>query len=103
VTDRHVTVTAVLTVPPGTEERFLAWIPRIVAATRAEPGCRNYDFHRSLREPHRFVFYENYVDQAAFDAHLQQPYIQEWVAFVEEQGGRFDVEHWRLWTPPPRP
>ena len=93
---KQVTVIAYLTVQPGTEQLFLDRFPAIVAQTRREAGCINYDFHRATTEPHRFVFYENYVDQEAFDAHLRQPYIEEWVAFTGANGGRFDVEHWSM-------
>ncbi len=95
---KQVTVIAYLTVQPGTEQGFLDRFPAIVEKTRTEPGCVNYDFHRSVTEPHRFVFYENYVDQAAFDSHLSQPYIEEWVEYTRVNGGRFDAEHWSMLT-----
>ena len=43
--------------------------PEIVAASRTEPGCLVYIAHRHLEEPRRFMFYEQYVDEAAFSAH----------------------------------
>lgn len=94
----QVTVIAYLTVPAGEEQGFLDRFPAIVQKTREEPGCINYDFHRSMTEPHRFVFYENYVDPAAFEAHLRQPYIEEWVEYTRINGGRFDVEQWSMLT-----
>lgn len=95
---KQITVIAYLTVQPGTEPLFLERFPEIVRQTRVEPGCINYDFHRSATEPYRFVFYENYVDQAAFDLHLGSPYIEEWVEYVRLNGGRFDVERWNMLT-----
>ena len=41
-----------------------------VAPTRAEAGCINYDFHVDAADPCVFVFYENWTDRAALDAHL---------------------------------
>ncbi|GAC1385419.1 MAG: hypothetical protein NVSMB42_04760 [Herpetosiphon sp.] len=93
---KEVTVIAYLTVQPGTEQGFLDRFGAIVAQTRAEPGCINYDFHQHVTDSHRFVFYENYVDQVAFDAHLNQPYIRTWVQYVADNTGHFDVDHWSM-------
>ena len=35
---------------------------------RAEPGCLVYRPHRSAKDPDLFIFYEQYKDDAAFDA-----------------------------------
>jgi quinol monooxygenase YgiN len=35
----------------------------------AEPGCLVYRVHRSTTDPELFLFYEMYVDEAAFEAH----------------------------------
>jgi quinol monooxygenase YgiN len=47
-----------------------------VAPTRAEAGCINYDFHIDAADPCVFVFYENWTDRAALDAHLAMPHLQ---------------------------
>ena len=36
---------------------------------RAEPGCIAYRLHRSAQDPDVFLFYEAYVNDAAFDFH----------------------------------
>lgn len=102
MTSAQVTVIAYLTIPPGTEQGVLDRFGEVVAKTRAEPGCINYDFHQHPAEPFRFVFYENYGDQAAFDAHLTQPYIRTWAEYIDVQGGRFDVEAWTMLSQPSR-
>jgi len=40
---------------------------------KAEPGCLVYRPHRSTKDPDVFVFYEQYKDDAAFDAHRKAP------------------------------
>lgn len=96
----QITVIAYLHVEPGTEQGFLERVPAIVAQTREEPGCLNYDFHQHESDPHRFVFYENYVDRAAFDAHLAQDYIRAWIAYAERHGAYFDVDFWTMVSSP---
>ena len=52
----------------------------LTAHTRAEPGCRMYQVHRSLNEPRRFVIYEQYDNQAALDAHRAAPHFAEYAS-----------------------
>lgn len=47
--------------------------------TRKERGCRRYQGHQSVEDPHRFVFYELYDDQAALDAHRASPHYAKFV------------------------
>jgi quinol monooxygenase YgiN len=56
---------------PGTEDRVLAILTEMSALTRAEPGCLIYQPHRSLDAPGTFFIYERFVDEAAFNAHLE--------------------------------
>lgn len=57
----------------------------IAAATRDargsvenEPGCLRFDIVQDGEDPNRFYFYEVYIDEAAFKAHLQQPHYLRW-------------------------
>lgn len=98
----QLTILGFMTAQPGTEAALLTQIAALVTHTRAEVGCINYDFHQHTTEPHRFVFYENFADQAAFDLHFAQPYTQAWIAFAEALGARFDIQHWKMLTQPVR-
>ena len=63
----------------GTQDAVLAVIPEIVAASRQEPGCLLYLAHRHLEDPRRIMFYEQYVDEAAFQAHVASEHYQRLV------------------------
>ena len=67
--DSTVTVIASLKVKPGMEEEARAALLAAVAPTRAEPGCLAYDLHQSTSDPRSFLFYEQWHDRAALDAH----------------------------------
>lgn len=60
---------AKLTVQEGKEQDFIDAMKDVVPAVRAEPGNNAYIMNRSKENPRLFVFYEEYTDQAAFDAH----------------------------------
>ena len=63
------TFTAKLTVKAGSEQEFERIMRIAVPKVREEPGNHAYIFHRSTQDPRVFMFYEEYDDQAALDAH----------------------------------
>lgn len=63
------TFTAKLTVKAGQEAEFERVMRAAVPKVREEPGNHAYVFHRAAQDPRVFMFYEEYTDQAALDAH----------------------------------
>ena len=63
------TFTAKLTVKAGQEQEFERIMHMAVPKVREEPGNHAYIFHRSTQDSRVFMFYEEYEDQAAMDAH----------------------------------
>ena len=70
------TIIGTLTARPETREELASLLMALVAPTRAEAACINYDFHVDADDPCVFVFYENWTDRAALDAHLAMPHLQ---------------------------
>ena len=71
-----------LVVREGLEEAVAAVMPELVAGSRAERGCVMYLAHRHLEDPRRFMFYEQYVDEAAFHAHSATDHYRRLVTAV---------------------
>src|SRR5260221_8751811 len=46
--------------------------------SRKEPGCLMYIGHQSSEDPRKFMFYEQYKDQAALEAHRGAPYFKQY-------------------------
>ena len=69
------TIIGTVTARPDTRDELATLLQSQVAPTRAEPGCINYDFHSDAADPCVFVFYENWTDRAALDAHLAMPHL----------------------------
>ena len=63
------TFIAKLTVKAGQEAEFERIMRAAVPRVREEPGNHAYIFHRAQENPRVFMFYEEYDDQAALDAH----------------------------------
>lgn len=71
-----------LVVREGAADEVAAVMPELTAASNAEPGCLLYLAHRHLEDPRRFMFYEQYVDEAAFQAHVASEHYQRLVVPV---------------------
>jgi (4S)-4-hydroxy-5-phosphonooxypentane-2,3-dione isomerase len=63
----------------GEEEHVRALLEEIAPQVRAEPGCLMYIAHRSAEDPRTFFLYEQYIDEAAYQAHRETEHFQELV------------------------
>ena len=70
------TILGTVTARPETRDELHQLLMAQVAPTRAEAGCINYDYHGDAADPCAFVFYENWINKAALDAHLAMPHLQ---------------------------
>jgi quinol monooxygenase YgiN len=48
---------------------------QMVAPSRAEPGCINYDLHQLADSPAGFVIYENWASPEALELHFNTPHF----------------------------
>jgi quinol monooxygenase YgiN len=83
MTENQVTVVALFTAKPGMEETVRQAIEAVIAPTRAEPGCMNYDLHQSSEDPSIFMLYENWNSKKDLDDHLAMPYLKDLAAKAE--------------------
>ncbi len=71
-----VTVVAQIKAKPGKEAEVRRELMSLVAPSRRDPGCLNYDLHQAADNPALFMFHENWTSQALLDQHLQKPDLQ---------------------------
>ena len=69
-------VCAYYTTKPDTADQVVALLQEMAPLTLAEPGCRAYAINQSVDDPTKILFYEQYVDEAAFDAHVASPHME---------------------------
>ena len=79
-----ITVTATFQARPGKEVQLRAALIGLLAPTRKEVGCVNYDLHQSPEDSAKFLFHENWTNKAALDAHLQSAHVKALLPRVEE-------------------
>jgi quinol monooxygenase YgiN len=96
------TVVAKIRAAKGKGDALAALLTEQVAVVRAaEPGCLVYRPHRSTSDPDLFIFYEQYQDAAAFDAHRAAPHLAAYRERREREGlieGPVEVEIYRSLT-----
>lgn len=63
---------------PGHIDEALEFFQRLSEESRKESGVLMYQVHRHPSEPSHFFIYEQYADQAAFDAHRTTPHFQRY-------------------------
>jgi quinol monooxygenase YgiN len=68
-----------MVVKPGTEEKCKEYIRVLHEHSRKEPGCVMYVGHQSTENPRKFLFYEQYKDRSALDAHRNASYFKQYV------------------------
>lgn len=93
----QVTVIARIKAKAGMEEEVKREVTALVAPTRAEAGCINYDLHVSKQDQSLLILYENWVSQKALDAHLAMPYLEAFKAkAVDLLAEPLDITLWEM-------
>jgi quinol monooxygenase YgiN len=78
------TVIAHIRAKAGQESRVRQILQGLLAPTRAEVGCINYDLHQSQTDPALFVFYENWESEGRLEAHARSAHIQSFRRLADE-------------------
>lgn len=55
----------------GRDDEVAALLAEMTPHAMSEPGCALYIANRSTDDPRRFLLYEQYHDEAAFQAHTE--------------------------------
>jgi quinol monooxygenase YgiN len=73
-----IVVVGTFRLPVETLDAARAAMARVIAASRAEPGCRAYAYAEDLIEPGLLRVNEAWDSRAALDAHLAMPHMAQW-------------------------
>lgn len=78
-----IVLAAKLTGKPERKDDILRLVAIVAPPSRAETGCLTYNFYE---EPgsNRFLFFEEWADQAALDAHFQTPHFNDFIKAIPE-------------------
>ena len=68
-----------------------AELEKLVAPTRAEAGCLQYDLHRDDEDPAHFLFFENWESRELWQAHMAAPHLAAYLEAVDGEVADFTV------------
>lgn len=84
-------ITATVIVKPEHRQALLEVFRGLVVASRNEPGNIRYDLHQDMDNDNRFVFFENWQNQAAVDAHGATAHFQHFLQAIEGKTEALEV------------
>jgi|SRR5438067_9603959 len=64
------------TIKDGELEEVLTALRPLVEASRQEPGCLMYQAHRDPDKPNVVFLYEQYDDEASYEAHAESEHFK---------------------------
>lgn len=64
-------------------ELVKAELSKLIATTRGEKGCRQYDLHQDNDNPAHFLFYENWESRELWQTHMNAPHLAAYMAATE--------------------
>ncbi|MFC6633183.1 putative quinol monooxygenase [Microbulbifer taiwanensis] len=92
--EKVLTLVAFIRAKTGMEEELGRRLRALVAPTREEPGCIDYQLHRSNDDPALWMLYENWRSRRDLDLHFETPYLRDFLGsskalLAEEMDSRF--------------
>jgi quinol monooxygenase YgiN len=76
VSDYGMMIIAKVSVKPDKVKAFTEAAKDIIAKSNKEPGCKSYQLYQDPYDNTKFVFVEEYKNQAAVDAHFASDYFK---------------------------
>jgi len=73
-------------------EAVLAELPNHIKLTREEPGCLVFDVDRDAGDPAKFMVYEEFIDQDAFDRHQARVKASCWGEVASNVDRHYEIK-----------
>lgn len=77
------TIVARAEIMPGKEQEFVELANTLIEATRKEEGNLSYNLYQNSQLQSSFLFYEEYKDQRAIDAHASSKHFKTFAASIQ--------------------
>lgn len=66
-------------------------LEKLIAPSRNDAGCLQYDFHQDNDDPAYFMFYENWTSRELWQAHMETPHLKAYQAAVDGMIAEFSL------------
>lgn len=65
-------------------EKLKGLLENLVASSRQETGCVQYDLHQDVQNPNVFIFHEVWENKEALEFHNAQEYVKSFFAIAPD-------------------
>jgi quinol monooxygenase YgiN len=65
-------------------EKVKELLENLVANSRNESGCLQYDLHQNIENPSAFIFHEVWENKEVYDSHNSQEYVKHFFAIAPD-------------------
>jgi quinol monooxygenase YgiN len=89
--DKHLTIVADIKAKSDQIDLVKAELLKLIAITRAEGGCINYDLHQDNEDPAHFLFYENWESRELWQAHMGNQHLKDYLAATDGAVAEFTL------------
>lgn len=72
-------IIAQIAIQQGKESDFLKLAEEMVKTSNSETGCITYQLHKDLFGEGNYLFYEEYIDRKAVDAHNNSTHFHQFI------------------------
>jgi len=79
----RLTVVAKVVAKKESVESVKTELLKLVAPTRGEEGCIDYNLHQDNDRPALFIFHENWESAACLEKHMNSDHFKEYIRAVE--------------------
>ena len=79
----HLTIVANIKARADKIDLVKTELEKLIATTRDEAGCIQYDLHQDNDHPEHFLFFENWESRELWQTHMGAAHLQEYLAATE--------------------
>jgi len=83
MSNQSLTIVARILAKEEKRELVKSELLKLIAPTRAEEGCLNYDLHQDEQNPNLFLFHENWVNRDLWQKHMNNAHLAAYVKATE--------------------
>lgn len=87
-------ITARITAQAGKEEELKKKLLHLIEVCKDHEGLLLYSVHQHKENPRNFIFYEQFANEAAFQAHLDSPELKEQDALPQSLMEEIHIDQW---------
>ena len=89
--NKHLTIVADIKAKSDQIDLVKAELLKLIATTRAEAGCVDYDLHQDNEDPAHFLFYENWESRELWQAHMGAQHLKDYMAATDGAVAEFTL------------